>query len=161
MKKIKWLVIALLLICILSSCTLPLSRQEKVLATLGSYVSEEFYTSGGFQDYTDYAKYQYESVDFQDNEYFTVMNDGDIEKLNQYIDNFEDWVTVIGNGNPTNELVIKYDFDRSVIDISDYYYIFDKMGTPIGESAYEQFECYDVYFFDSQTKILYYFHNNI
>ena len=66
MKKTKWLVIILLLICILPSCT----RREKVLASLGSYESEAFYTSGGIQDFTDYAKYQYKSVDLQNNKYF-------------------------------------------------------------------------------------------
>ena len=157
MKETKWLGIILLLICILQSCT----RQEKVLDSLGSYESEAFYTSGGIQDFTDYAKYQYKSVDLQNNKYFSVINDNDIKKLNQYIDNFQSWVTAIENSDPTNELVMNYDFDCSAIDTSDYYYIYDKMGKPIGESVYEQFDCYDVYFFDSQTNILYYFHNNI
>ena len=54
-----------------------------------------------------------------------------------------------------------YDLDRTIINEGDYFYIYDKMGEPIGESQYEQYECYDVYIFDTESCTLYYFHNNI
>ena len=33
------------------------------------YKNNEYYTEGEFQDYTDYAKYYYDFVDFTENEY--------------------------------------------------------------------------------------------
>ena len=74
MKRIKPTVITLLLIIListLSSCTAP---EDKVLNSLGEYKSKEFYTEGAFQDYTDYAKYYYDSVNFTDNEYFSKID---------------------------------------------------------------------------------------
>lgn len=157
MKKALSAIMILCLLCALLSCT----QQGKVLKSIGKYDSEDFYTNGGFQDYTDYAKYRYKSVDLEDNEYFSLMNEDDIQKLNLYINNFENRVATIGDGDATNELVVNYDFDRSMIDTDDCYYIYDKMGTPIGESEYQQFDSYDVYFLDFQTNTVYYFHSNI
>ena len=154
MKKIIYAVTILVLIYIFSSCTTP---KDEVLNSIGRYESEMFYTSGGFQDFTDYAKYQYESIDLKDNEYFVAMTDEDIEEFNQYIDNFQSWVTVHENNNATNELAVNYDFDRSIVDPDDYCYIYTKAD----ETLSRRFDNYDVYFLDFQTNIVYYFHNNI
>ena len=135
------------------------TAQDKAKRMVGQYSKEEYYSSGGFQDYTDYAKYHYDKMpDFESNKYFSAITSSDIKALNGYIDNFEQWISVI---SPENEVVKNYDFDRSVITESDYFYIYDKMGEPIGESAYEQYDYYDVYVFDTESCILYYFHNNI
>ena len=47
-----------------------------------------------------------------------------------------------------------YDFDISEIEEGDYFYIET-------DEFYDEFGCYDVYYFDMETEILYYFHNNI
>ena len=59
------------------------------------------------------------------------------------------------------DLVNNYRFSRDDIDGSDYLYIYDREGKPIGDGAYSKYDYYNVYFFDSQTTTLYYFHNNI
>ena len=58
MKKLGLLLLTLTLLLSLCGC----SYQDPVLASLPDCKSKVFYTSGGFQDFTDYAKYTYESV---------------------------------------------------------------------------------------------------
>ena len=154
MKK-SILVLVLLLLLLFTSCH---TGNDKVAKSIGKYDKEEFYSCGGPQDYTDYAKYYYSSVNFENNQYFSRVTQNDIEAFNQYVTDFEDWL----DAHDQSDMVVKkYDLDRNIIDESDYIYIYDKMGEPIGESEYEQFEHYDVYLFDTQSSILYYFHNNI
>ena len=143
-------------ILLLPACLAP---EDKVLNSLGKYKSHEFYTSGGFQDFTDYAKYYYDSVDFTDNEYFSKIGQSDIDVLNEHLDNFENWIETYREGDATREIVVNYDFDRSLIDSEDYLYIYSEKHT--WDDGYTSLEYYDVYFFDTQTNTLYYFHNNI
>ncbi len=159
MKRIKPAVIILSLIVFistLSSCTAP---KYKVLSSLGEYKSHEFYTEGAFQDYTDYAKYYYNSVDFTDNEYFSKIQQSDIDALNEHLDNFESWIETYRKGDASREIVVNYDFDRSLIDSEDYLYIDSEKHT--WDDGFTFLVSYDVYFFDTQTNTLYYFHNNI
>lgn len=122
--------------------------------SVGKYESCGFYTHGEFQDYTDYAKYSYSSVDFTDNKYFQQVTADNKVSILKYIENFERWIETIKSHDSNDELVICYDFDISIISSGDYYYIDD-------DSRYTEFENYDIYFFDSETNMLYYFHNNI
>lgn len=159
MKRIKPTVIILLLIFListLSSCTVP---EDKVLNSLGEYKSSEFYTEGAFQDYTDYAKYYYDPVDFTDNEYFSIIEQSDIDALNEHLDDFESCIEAQGYNDASSEIVVNYDFDRSLIDSEDYLYIDSEKHT--WDDGYTSLVNYDVYFFDTQTNTLYYFHNNI
>ena len=159
MKRIKSTAIILsliILISTLSSCTAP---EDKVLNSLGEYKGREFYTEGAFQDYTDYAKYYYDSVDFTNNEYFSKIGQADIDVLNEHLDDFESWIETYREGDATREIVVNYDFDRSLIDSEDYLYIDSEKHT--WDDGFTSLVNYDVYFFDTQTNTLYYFHNNI
>ncbi len=128
--------------------------QEQVAESIGQYDNKEIWTHGGFQDYTDYGIYSYTSANLNNNQYFKPVTYSDSEKIKEFIDNFEGWVDVFKEDDPDDELVSNYNFDRSIIDTSDYFYIFEK--------DYDiEFAYYDVYFFDVQTNVLYYFHNNI
>ncbi len=127
---------------------------KKILSSIGKAEKECFYSHGGFQDYTDYAKYSYKSVDFENNEYFKQINDEAKAELEKHISDFENWVDVHSRTDENDELVKNYDFDESVISIDDYVYIYD-------DPDYSELGNYDVYFFDTETRILYYFHNNI
>lgn len=129
------------------------SSEPDPVESIGSYESSEFYTSGGFQDYTDYAKYLYNEADFEGNEYFVQINSDEKENLLTYIEDFEDWIDAVGESAPNNKLVREYDFDASLISSDDYVYI---------SFLYEDnpMRNYDVYFFDSGTMTLFYFHNN-
>ena len=66
-KHVVFLVVVSLITLLLASCAAP---EDKVLNSLGKYKSHVFYSEGTFQDFTDYAKYYYDSVDFANNEYF-------------------------------------------------------------------------------------------
>ena len=157
MKKTFALTVILLILAIsLSACTAP---ENKVLNSLGEYKSHEFYTEGAFQDYTDYAKYYYDQVDFADNEYFYKIGQADIDALNEHLDDFESWIKTLRENDASREIVVNYDFVRSLIDCEDYLYIESEKHT--WDDGYTSLVNYDVYFFDTQTNTLYYFHNNI
>ena len=155
-KAFALIVVVLILGIVLSSCIAP---ENKVLNSLGEYKSHEFYTEGAFQDFTDYAKYYYDHVDFADNEYFCKIGQVDIDVLNEHLDDFESWIKTYREGDASREIVVNYDFDRSLIDCEDYLYIDSEKHT--WDDGYTSLVNYDVYFFDNQTNTLYYFHNNI
>ena len=155
-KAFALIVVVLILGIVLSSCVIP---ADKVLDSLGEYKSHEFYTEGAFQDYTDYAKYYFESADLTDNEYFSKIQQSDIDVLNEHLDDFESWIKTYREGDATREIVVNYDFDRSLIDCEDYLYIESEKHT--WDDGYTSLVNYDIYFFDTQTNTLYYFHNNI
>ena len=151
MKKLLMILISLTLV--LSGCCIE-SRESQVLDTLGAFGSKEFYTSGGFQDYTDFAIYTYAAVDLEDNPYFSPMTERNLEIVSAFLDNFKGWIDTIGRSDPANEVVVNYTFDSSIIDAEDWFYLYE------GEN-YPKYGCYDLWIFDSQTNVLYYFHNNI
>ena len=118
--------------------------QKSPLVSLPDYESKEFYTSGGFQDFTDYAKYHYAEVDMTENAYFTKIQESDISKIHTHLDDFENWVEIHRKSDSSNELVIHYDFDRSIIDEGDYIYIESEGHT--WSDGHTSFTKYNVYF---------------
>ena len=132
--------------------------QSGVVASLGEYDHSVFFTSGGFQDYTDYGKYYYTSAQIAENKYFKRIQETDLAEINEHIDDFEGWVETIRNGDASDEVAVNYDFDREIIDPEDYIHIESEKLTG---SGYTTLANYDVYFFDMQTQVLYFFHNNI
>lgn len=145
------------LIVVLLSCIVP---KDKVLHSLGEYTHYDFYSQGAFQDYTDYAKYYFDSVDLTDNKYFTQIQADDMDDLHEHLDDFENLIAHYRENEPTCEIVVHYDFDRSWIDSEDYLYIDSEWFDP-WEGGNRGLASYDIYFFDIQTQTLYYFHNNI
>ena len=155
-KHMAFLVVVSLVTLLLASCVAP---EDKVLNSLGEYKSHDLYHEGAFQDFTDYAKYYYDSVVFADNEYFSKIEQSDIDILNEHLDDFESWIETYREGDASREIVVNYDFDRSLIDFEDYLYIDSEKNT--WDDGYTSLVNYDIYFFDTQTNTLYYFHNNI
>ena len=129
-------------------------RQSQVLDTLGNYELKQFWTHGEFQDYTDFGCYHYASVTLEDNTYFRKASNQDIETICGFLDNYEQWIETFRDNDPEDALVQNYYFDRAVLDTQDYFYIY----TDNSEHPYWN---YDLWVFDSQTNVLYYFHNNI
>ena len=127
--------------------------KDPILSSLPAYDSREFYSSGGFQDYTDYGKYTYRIYEktLMENPYFRKVTDADIPKLEAYLDDFENWVAICEDFPQAS-----YDFDRASLEAGDYYYILNRY-----EEPEKEFWCYDLYYFDLDTGILYYFHSNI
>lgn len=150
MKKILTIIIALTILSS-SGCSAP---NDEVLTSLGEYKTKEYFTSGGFQDYTDYAKYTYEKIEFSDNKYFKQISTDSEKDLKAHIENFEECIESIKNSDSKNELVLGYDFDASVISDDDYLHIYD-------DPDYPELGNYDIYYYDIENMTLYYFHNNI
>lgn len=145
-----------LLMMVLSACN---TVTNKVVNSLGNFKKYEYYSEGGFQDYTDYAKYYFDSVDFTSNKYFKSIQPTDLMLLNEHLDDFENWIEYYKREDALSKLVIHYDFNRSCIDDNDYLYICSqKYDLDNGKT---EIVSYDVYFYDCQTNILFYFHNNI
>ena len=153
--------IAVVLACVvfllfITSCSVP---TDKVIASLGEYEKKEFFTSGGFQDYTDYAKYYFSSANVVENEHLNKIQEADFAIINMHLDDFEGWIETIKRGEPSSEVVVNYDFDRDIIDTEDYFYIDSEEHTwSDGDTSLVK---YNIYLFDTQTQVLYYFHNNI
>ena len=154
MKKIITILLVLAFLLHVSGCTF---HEDVVANSLGKISKEEFFTDGGFQDRTDYAKYSYKDVDFTNNSYFKQITEADEEKLRARIAVFEQWVALTKEGDPGNELVVHYDFDVSMISKNDYLYIDDSYEDPNDPML----SSFNVYFFDVETMTLYYFHHNI
>ena len=160
MKKIVLMLLTFVLTLGLSGCSF-LDPVDPVIDSLPDYKSEAFYSSGVFQDFTDYAKYSYDSItpkDFDDSKYFNVTTAEDIKEILLHIKNFEEWVELADD-----ELKENYDFDKTLVSEGDFFYIETKAGEPIGidQETYGKFDDYTVYYFDIDTQTLYYFHNNI
>ena len=159
-RKISIHIFFLLIAIFLSSCAIP---EDEVLNSLGDYKNNVYYSEGEFQDFTDYAKYYYDNVDFAGNIYFTKINESDLAKINEHFDDFESWIETYKESDDSLEIVVNYDFDRAKIDKNDYIYIDSEnlITTWDDGTTTTALASYDVYFFDVQTQILYYFHNNI
>lgn len=96
-----------------------------------------------------------------ESEYFKPVTAESKTELLGYIDEFEQVIDSLRDGDEGADLVNNYRFSRDDIDEGDYLYIYDREGKPIGDGAYSKYDYYNVYFFDSQTTTLYYFRNNI
>ena len=122
----------------------------------GFISKEEHFDSKGFQDYTDYCKYQYASMEpfLRDERYHEISSDEEIANVAGYFEDFRAWMQA---GDRLHE----YDFDTACINQGDYVLILTKEGQAIGTSAYGKYDHYSVCFFDTESLILYYIHNNI
>lgn len=158
-RKIAYIISAMcLLVLSLSACTFK--SKDPVIASLGRAMSVQRYSVSGFGDSTDYGIYTFPGAKLEDSEYFKPVTAESKNELLGYIDNFENWVNVTRDDDD-NTLFENYHFSRADIDESDYLYISDRDGEAIGDGVYSKYDSYNVYFFDSQTATLYYFHNNI
>ena len=127
--------------------------KDVILESLPKYSEKEYYSSGGFQDTTDYAKYTYliSGEDLQNNEYLLPVESTDLPQIIAYIEDFEEWVSV-SQEFPSDS----YDFDKAFVSVGDYFYVSNRYQEP--EKAFWN---YDLYYFDLESLTLYYFHSNI
>ena len=151
MKKYIMLILVLTVAFCLSGCGF---FGDAVLDSLGNYTAKNMYSHGGWQDYTDYGKYQYDSAHVENNKYFAPVTETDTEILKTYVTNFEECLEAIGRNTPDDTLVVNYDFDTAIISTDDYFYIYN-------DPDYPEYGNYKVYFFDTEANTLYYFHSSI
>lgn len=137
------------------------AQWKTVIILLGRAMSVQRYSCAGFGDSTDYGIYTFPGAKPEDSEYFKPVTAESETELLGYIDEFEQVIDSLRDGDEGAYLVNNYRFSRDDIDESDYLYIYDREGKPIGDGVYSKYDSYNVYFFDSQTTTLYYFHNNI
>lgn len=161
--NIKCIIVSLcvfMIVTSLSACTAP---KYNVLRSLGKYKNNVFYTESGFQSYNVYAKYNYDSPDFSENKYFKQISESYLPEINEHLDNYESWVEVFREDDASCEVVVNYDFDRNIIDFQDYIYIYSEKSTTTFDDGTKSYSLvyYDIYFFDTQTQLLYYFHNDM
>ena len=152
-KKIIALLLSLVLTLGAAGCVFE-NRDTQVLKTLGNYESKRLWTHGEFQDYADFGCYYYASVTLEENPYFRKASSQDIETICGFLDNYEQWIETFRDNDPDDVLVQNYHFDRNILDTQDYFYIYNHYEE-------EPYWNYDLWVFDSQTNVLYYFHNNI
>lgn len=148
------MVVLLLLLCF---CLMFSAPEDEVVASLGKVSSKEYYSSGGFQDFTDYGIYQFTNSRIEDNEYLKPMTEENMATFSNYLEDFEGWVELHDH---TEELYLHYDFDSSIVDTEDYFYLYTNPDYPT-YGANNICGSYNMYFFDTQSETLFYFHNNI
>lgn len=137
------------------------AQWKTVIISLGRAMSVQRYSCAGFGDSTDFGIYTFPGASPGESEYFKPVTAESETELLGYIDEFEQVIDSLRDGDEGADLVNNYRFSRDDIDESDYLYIYDREGKPIGDGAYSKYDYYNVYFFDSQTTTRYYFHNNI
>ena len=145
------IVAATLIIAVI--CVLFFFPKDPVLDSLPKYEKKEYYTSGGFQDFTDYAKYTYQisESDILQSDSLRAVTEEDIPVILKYVEYFEGCVNVCQDF-PSET----YDFEKSIISTGDYFFVYNKYEEP--ERAFWN---YNLYYFDVDASILYYFHTNI
>ncbi len=149
-KYLHIILLALIVAFVISGCM----GGSKVLSSLGSYSEICFYTHGEIQDYTDYGKYVFDYASPKGNAYFRKMDGQSLAEVNAYLDHYESWIQTFSENDPQDELVVHYDFDRSIVNESNYFYIEDR-------SQGLEFASYDLWILDEQNNTVYFFHNNI
>lgn len=152
-------VIAFVLIGILVSQLFSKVFENPVIASLPKCDGSDCYYSDGFQDYTNYCKYYYSKQNniveaIKNNQYFKPVTSDGIVELNSYFDNFEGWLAYV-------DYKEQYDFQKSNIDMLDYFYIENKDTCEKYAGYHDKYSAYNVYFFDTQTKTLFLIHSNI
>ncbi len=126
------------------------SPQEEIIRSISDNVECIDYYSAGFRDFTDFGVFSYKNPDIKNAEKFEKVKD--FEEIHSYVNNFNDYINTY-----YSEKYKTYNFNIDMIDKEDYYYIYDKSTEDKNRPKYD---FYDVYFFDSQTQTLYYFHND-
>lgn len=130
-------------ICCMADYFMP---PDKNILDLPEYVDCDSYVDGGFQDWTYYAKHYYDGIDeeiLDNNEYFNPVTEESIPEIKKYVNEFDSWNTEI---SPSSNVGQNYDFDKSIIEVGDYFYINDK--TPDSDM-------FSVYYFDIEAQTLY------
>lgn len=159
MKRV-FALLAIVLAVLVLGCTLlyvfllkPLIPKDPVLEFLPQYETREFYTSGGFQDYTDYAKYTFgeKTLKLEAHPNLRPVTREDIPEMEAYLENFEGWVE-----NSPEFPKESYDFQWDWLTEGDYFYLCSRY-----EEPEKKFWSYNVYYFRQENQTLYYFHNNI
>ena len=143
---------AVILFCFLAFCLSGCVTDPNIPS--GYTGKEEHFDKEGFQDYADYCKYFYkDAAAFENNPDYRKVTERDIAGIKEYFDYFE----MCMDGGRADE----YDFDTGCMTSGDYVSIKTKEGISDGNIVYGKLDNYNIYYFDTDSNILYYIHNNI
>ena len=131
--------------------TVEPTKSDLLISAMGEFTTEEHYRYGWWQDGATYSKYTYKSVNLN-NEYLSQVAESDISDIKLKIDDFEFWVLSSKDDEKDKTLYENYDFDVSIIDTNDYWFI------EYDEADSRDFE---MFIFDTETKVLYGFNYSI
>ena len=131
--------------------TVEPTKSDLLISAMGEFTTEEHYRYGWWQDGATYSKYTYKSVNLN-NEYLSQVAESDISDIKLKIDDFEFWVLSSKDDEKDKTLYENYDFDVSIIDTSDYWFIeYDELDE----------KDFELFIFDTETKVLYGFNYSI
>ena len=131
--------------------TVEPTKSDLLVTAMGEFTTEEHYRYGWWQDGATYSKYTYKSVNLN-NEYLSPIAESDIEDIKLNISEFEFWVSSSGEDEKDKSLYENYDFDMSIVDTDDYWFIeYDEVDT----------KDFEMFIFDTETKVLYGFNYSI
>ena len=65
-----------------------------------------------------------------------------MKNIDTYLEDYEGWIDSIKEVEPTNELIVNYDFDREIIDTEDYFFIRSDQETSDGEITLHNYELF-------------------
>jgi sRNA-binding regulator protein Hfq len=149
-RKILCVIKTTLLLLSLAGCGMSDSYIPK-----GYEKTEEHFDPAPTQDHVDYCKYFYNNSDlFKNNEDYETVSESDVDIVRCYFENFAGYMNAGGR-------LGEYDFDDSCVSEGDYVHIYTKEGEKIGTGEYNKYDHYTVYFFDTDSNVLYYIHANI
>ena len=140
----------LILVIFLSSCGYG---AEKYIPK-GYVESDEHWDENGFQDYTDFCVYRYESSDsVRSHSNYCEMTENDIDEIKGYFSHFASVMEV-------EKRLEEYTFSETYISAGDYFYLKTEPLMMDGE-VIDKYADYSLYYFDIETLTLYYIHTNI
>lgn len=162
LRKIVFVAILLTVLLNFSSCGLIglsctgcivsdlLEYQDKTLLDLPDYKDKEMFSCSGI-DLTAFNRYYYDiDVDvLEKSDYLEKVEESDFLEIKAFVKNFEKWLH--------DEVEENYDFDNVNIEAGDYFYI-------DSQDRYDmrkRFNSYDFYYFDVETQIMYFMHNDL
>lgn len=133
--------------------TVEPTNSDLLVTAMGEFTTEEHYRYGWWQDGGTYSKYTYKSTKVN-NEYLSQIIESDIEEIKLNVSEFEFWVSSSKDSEKEEDksLYNNYDFDVSIIDTSDYWFI---------EYDEEDTRDFELFIFDTETKVLYGFNYSI
>jgi len=151
-----WMVVYNVTCIYFISTAVSKNREDKTVLDLPDYCDYDFYRDGVWREHIDYAKYYYHDVDYADldnSQYFQVIDKENIEEVRKYVKDFEEH----GGLWDDSEIDLNYDFKVDTVEIGDYFYVSDYANNEETRLHYKKFKCYDLYYFDVESKTLYFF----
>ena len=128
-------------------CIFGITGHIPFVEIIGGYnYKEEYYDEEGWQDFTDYCKYYYDSKadkKFKESSKYKKVENEDISNIIEYFYSMD-------RAMEMQDRADDYDFNIDSIDNKDYVYM-----------KKSDIKNYSIYFYDIQTHILYYIHRNI